>query len=216
MKKALMASKALLASMSLAALVLRSARRPRTARSSSASWWRSRAPSRRAAPNGVRNVELALQQAGYTAGGKNDRDRRRADRHDARHHHPSGAQADRAGRGRHHHRSALGLGRHRHARLRQDDPGEDRDQRHLGRARDDLGRSRRELLPLQSRRLAMGLGARHLRRRGERAGAGSRRSRPTIPSATRTSSASRSTSAAPAARSWSASGCRSARRTSAA
>ena len=96
-----------------------------------------------------------------------DRNRRCSDGYQTRHDGPHGSQARGAGQRRLHHRPAFRLGRHCHARFRQDHPRQGRDQRHFRRARDDLGRSRAELLPLQPRRLAMGLRPRQLRREDE-------------------------------------------------
>ena len=113
--------------------------------------------------DGVRNVELASESRLY-GWRQEDRNDRRCHRYDAGHHDTAGAQAHRAGQGRYHPRAAFGLGGYRHARLLQDGPGQDRNQRHFRRAGDDMGRPVAELLPLQSGRLAVGLGSRRLRR----------------------------------------------------
>ncbi len=97
------------------------------------------------------------------------------------------------------------LGRHRDARLRQDNPDKDGHQRHLGRARDHLGRPGAELLPLQSRRRAMGTGPRLLRREHQGLEEG-RNDRGRLLVRLPNFLASRSTSAAPAATSSNASG----------
>ena len=139
----------------------------------------------------IRLFKMALAEHKGQVAGKKIEWVLRTERRHARHRDAAGAQADRAGSGRHHHRPALGLRGHRAARLCQDRPRQDHHQRHLGRARDHLGRPGAELLPLQPRRLAVGLRPRQLRGRTRRAGRRSRPWRPTIRSATPTSSALR-------------------------
>ena len=70
MKKALMASKALLASMSLAALMLPFGAQAQDGTIKLGILVALEGAFAEGGADGVRNVELALQQAGYTAGGK--------------------------------------------------------------------------------------------------------------------------------------------------
>ena len=94
-------------------------------------------------------------------------------------------------------------------------PQRDLPQRLLRRHGDDLRHPVRELLPLQHGRRAVARRARQVPHRGEEATRRSPPSRRTIPSPTRSCSGSRRSTARRAARSSSASGCRSAPRISA-